>query len=324
MAREFNGTSHFLASAAALAGLSGKDRIAFSFWVYATFNADDDMLLELSANAGSNAGTFWVLGNESGTNTTWVNLRGNTGLAGEAIADGVISDGAWHHVLVNGVFSNGNTTEVESIYLDGVLLTTAASGTNENTATFGSYTLYVMSRAGTSLFADGRMADLCIWTPTTAISGTDAAALAAGARANSVRSSDIAHYWPLEGTASPEPGVVGGIDLNVTGATFVADPPTLDPYGEVYDPIDLDVMRTTSTTATLTWTPDDGPDGMSILRAPAAHTTDGSGDAYGAPGYDPATIAGATMISTGETSPYVDTGLDAGTDYTYAVIRTGA
>jgi hypothetical protein len=89
-------------------------------------------------------------------------------------------------------------------------------------------------------------------------------------------------------------------------------------------PITFTAERTTTTTATLTWgTLSDAPDGVSVLRAPGVHTTDGSGDAFGDAGYDPTTISGAAIVSENETSPYVDTGLTPGTSYTYAVIRTG-
>lgn len=90
------------------------------------------------------------------------------------------------------------------------------------------------------------------------------------------------------------------------------------------DPIAVTAERTTDTSATLTWGPvADAPNGVSVLRAPGLFTADGSGDTFGQPGYDPTTIAGAAIVASGRTSPYVDTGLAAGTDYTYAVIRTG-
>lgn len=90
------------------------------------------------------------------------------------------------------------------------------------------------------------------------------------------------------------------------------------------EPITFSAVRTNDTTATLTWgTLTDAPDGVTVLRATGEHAVDGDGDAFGEEGYDPTTISGATVIAENQTSPYVNTGLDAETTYTYAVIRTG-
>lgn len=91
-----------------------------------------------------------------------------------------------------------------------------------------------------------------------------------------------------------------------------------------YDPVNFSATRTSDTEATLAWAdPGDAPDGMSILRVTGAITVDGNGIAFGSPGYDPTTIAGSAIIADNQTSPFVDVDLDAGTDYTYAIIRTG-
>lgn len=90
------------------------------------------------------------------------------------------------------------------------------------------------------------------------------------------------------------------------------------------DPIAFTVERTSGFGATLLWGPlGDDPDGVTVLRAPGVHTTDGNGVAFGEVGYDPTTITGAVVVAEGQDSPYIDGGLDVDTSYTYAVIRTG-
>jgi hypothetical protein len=226
MARSFNGTSQYLKSASALTALGSATRIAIAFWINTTFASDDDILLETSANSNSNVGAFKVIGDESSSGRFWVDFLGNIGkTSGKVVPP---SNSAWHHVLINMV---SNSTQVlESVYIDGTSQSLTLGSAFSNTGTFSSQVLYVMSRGGTALFADGSMADLCIWIPDTALGSTEASALAAGRRAGTQRTSEVAYWWPLVGTTSPEPADTGGIDLTVSGATQTTDPPALDAY----------------------------------------------------------------------------------------------
>lgn len=238
MARAFNGTSHFLQSASALAALSGVTRVSYAFWINSVFASDDDVFLELSVNSNVNAGAFDLIADDSGSGRLFAQMFGNVGTTSGDCAPP--SNNVWHHVLVNMDYSKASQ-EVDSIYVDGVsqTLTFDRYATANNTGTFGNYVLYVMSRAGTSLWADGSMADLCIWAPSSVLTLAEAQALAAGRRAGDVRTSEIAYYWPLLGGLSPEPGVVGGIDLTVTGATAAADPPQLGQTGGPAAPLGM-------------------------------------------------------------------------------------
>lgn len=224
MARSFNGTSDFLQSASALSAISGKNYLAIGFWVKTTFAADDDMLLELSANANSNAGGVMILGNESGANKVLIKSTLTSTQAPESQFTAP-SDNVWHHLLFDMDLASPGGGYDYNLFIDGVAQTRTA-GANISTAgdTFGSYVLNVMSRNGASLFADGALADLCIWNPATPMTAVEAGNLAAGARANTVRSGEILYYWPLSGTSSPEPASVGGISLNVTGSVQTTDP----------------------------------------------------------------------------------------------------
>lgn len=325
MARAFNGTSQYLASASALSALAGKSRLAVAFWVNSVFANDDDILLELSANAFSNAGSFVVIGDPSDPANTQFSLRGDVGRNTKLLAT-KLSDSTWHHVMMNFNFGNpgggGPANEVETIFIDGSAASVTDTDTFNNTGTFTSQTLYVMSRGGASLFADGAMADLCIWAPTAALGATEAAAMYAGARANTVDSGEILYYWPLGGTTSPEPATVGSIALNVTGATQTADPPQLS----ALPPLVFTATKTDSTHVSVAWTLPDATitNGVTILRAAGDQTTtlDGAGKSPGTAGYDPSTIAGTAVVATGRTSsPYADTLPTPGV-YTYWIVRT--
>lgn len=222
MARQFNGTSNFLASASALS-LSTHARIAVGFWVKTTFAPDDSMLVELSANSNSNPGSFKILADESASGELYADIVGNVGKSSGHCAPP--TDSVWHHMLFN-LDMTASTSEVASIFVDGVSKTLTRADI-DNTGAFGDYVLYAMSRGGVGLFADGAMADLAIWAPTAPLDVTAAAALAGGARANTVHGGEVVYYWPLAGSTSPEPATVGTVALTVTGATSTADPPAL-------------------------------------------------------------------------------------------------
>lgn len=223
MARQTNGTNQSLQSAAALSTLSGTSRIAISLWLNTTFATDDDIIFELSDNSNTNGGSFKLIANESNSNSFFFDMFSTSGSkTGFSVIPPTGS--TWHHILINCNLANSSSTEVESWYVDGIAQTLTQRTFGENTGTFGSYVLNVMSRANASLFADGAVTDLCIWAPSSAISSTDAATLAGGIRANAIRNSEIAYYWPLGGTTSPEPASIGGVDLTVNGATTATDP----------------------------------------------------------------------------------------------------
>jgi hypothetical protein len=324
----FNGTSDFLASAATL-DLTPYSRIAIGFWINTTFAADDDIILEFSPNSNTNDGAFKIIGAESSSGNFWVDVNGSGGKQNGNVAPP--SDNTWHQITIN-LLTTSPSTVVESIYFDGVSQTLTRSGGTPG-GTFGNYTLYVMSRAGTALFEDGKLADLAIWAPATALSSSDAAALTAGTRAGSVRTSEIVYYWELLGVTSPEPADIGSTALTVTGATGSTGPPALDPTNPSAE---LDVTATitavgatngTSTlTGTATITAAGTATGIAALTATAAITptatsngtaavtataniteTDTAIGAATLTGTATITAAGTVTVLSGPTSPIVVT-----------------
>lgn len=329
MARQFDGVNDFMASAVSLALLAGKQRLAIGMWVLSDWASDDDILWEMSENTNVSTGSFRFVANSSELSKPVVVSKGSDGEPTTMKVDaGGPTSGEWTHVLLNLNLGNsgiGGVYEVESLWFNGVQSTMTNEGAPDSVGTYSDHVFYVMSRAGTALFMDGRAADLCIWLPVSPIVGADATALAAGTRAIEVRTSEIAYYWPIEGIESPEPGLIGGVPLTVSGATFIEDPPSLDAVPET-QPVEFEVNRTGMTTVSIDWgtTPGDAPYGLTIYRIVGSYTQDGSGDDFGDVDYDPSTISGAAVIATGETtSPYLDSGLDGAEVYTYFIVRTG-
>jgi len=86
---------------------------------------------------------------------------------------------------------------------------------------------------GGSLFTtmwDGDLAEFAIYTA--ALNDAEVALLAAGTPASAVRAANLAAYYPLLGTTSPEPDVQGGTALTlVNGPTPAPHPPLLSSAG---------------------------------------------------------------------------------------------
>lgn len=218
MARQFNGTDQALNSASALT-LSTHPVITLSFWMYwDAFADDDDLAAEYTNNFNAKNG-FIVDPNESGTSKFMCGMSGSVGGLYWLDVFTRPSAATWHQYI----FEFNRTTPSNAVWVDNssqsltLNVHTLVGGTNYDDATF-----YLMSRGVASLFGAGRLFEFAIYDGT----------LTAGNRTSlqtsspSVVGSPIYH-WPICGTASPEPAAAGGIDMTVTGATFVANPSSL-------------------------------------------------------------------------------------------------
>src|SRR4029077_5613301 len=73
------------------------------------------------------------------------------------------TSGVWHHLAVIYDMSQAAASEV-NLYIDGVLQTALSQTYNSNNSgKFGTYPLYLFSRAGTSSFSGGEMDDLQLY-----------------------------------------------------------------------------------------------------------------------------------------------------------------
>lgn len=133
-----------------------------SFWMYWDAYANDDKLaMEYGANYATNSG--FLIDPNSGAPASGLFQAGvgSTG-APNAVSMARPSAAAWHHYafLFDRTTGTGLST---AIYVDGALQSVSAAGTSNNTAdNFGNNNLYLLSRAGTSLYGAGKLQNLAI------------------------------------------------------------------------------------------------------------------------------------------------------------------
>jgi hypothetical protein len=223
-ARQTNGVDQCLQTASNI-NLSTYAQIAVQMWLWVdSFSNTDRLAMELSEDI-DNGHTDAFLANSGNSTTGQFSV-------GMALGSGVYNErsfiqpsgGAWHHIVFNINRGQPGSNEILSVFVDGVsqLLQTEFAG--DSTGNFGSYPLNLMARNCASLWLAGRIAEVAIWGGVT-LSPADIATLynnGNGRLATEVGS--VTHYWRLLGDASPEPATVGGVNMNVTGATQVTHP----------------------------------------------------------------------------------------------------
>lgn len=226
MARSFNGTTD---SGSVPLDLSFTPRAAVSFWLYWNAYASNNAValeLAVAANWLADSG-FVVRPNDIGS----AQFGARMGQAG--VQSGFYfsrpSAAAWHHVLVAFDRALAASSEV-SVYVDGAAQSMTNDVSNNLTTNFGAGTTLRVMNTAVNQRGAGRMADLALWTGATLPSAADAAALAAGRRANwGGLSVQPAYYWPMvEGSGAP---AAGGGAITWVGGAPIADPPQLDPFG---------------------------------------------------------------------------------------------
>jgi concanavalin A-like lectin/glucanase superfamily protein len=225
MARRFNGVDQFGSSASPI-DLSAYSQISISLWLWwDSFANDDDVAMDFGDSGGGPAG-FVIDPNDSGS-AVWAAYSFDAGVTNLEKANCARpSPAAWHHIVVNIDRTLGAASAVTKIYFDGIDQG-ATNGGGDSSGNFGSAVLYLMSVEGTSLFGAGCQAEPAIYGGMN-LSPTDVSNLwngGAGQLATKVQGSSLKHYWRMKGDISPEPALVGGIDLNLTGSPPKADHP---------------------------------------------------------------------------------------------------
>lgn len=227
MARDFNGSNQYGTIAL---DLSAYSTLTLAFWLYAdvwkTSAGQYDVIFEFTTDGQANNGGFHIYsGNDVGS-TEGLNVahRGNVGTS---IANfGAASrpaTGAWHHYAA--IYDFSLSTNEVNLYVDGVLKTASSRpGNSNNTGTFANSTLYIASRAGSSLFVDCKLADIGIYSKS--LSADEVAALAKGYSVRRVAPASLIEAWPFFGRASPEPGIKGH-SVTLTNSPAQADHPPI-------------------------------------------------------------------------------------------------
>ena len=158
-AASFNGTSSF---ASAAIDLTAQNKITLEFWLKeASWGTTDALGFEFSTNQNTNAGTFLVdpnLSTPSGNVNFGVSKGDGTNYNQGSIPQP--SANAWHHFVM---LLDRTVSTPPTAYVDAVVKTTTPSINTTMGDNFASNTLYIMSRAGTSLFNTGTMSKVAIY-----------------------------------------------------------------------------------------------------------------------------------------------------------------
>jgi hypothetical protein len=209
MARSFNGTSDNIAFVTDVnLPLSTSDRSVFC-WINCgpSSGGGYTTLFEYGQNT-PNAGVFWYLHGSvlalDSFNTVWdatVNVASNT----------------WRAVG----WTYSSPTSI--MYVDGVQDSTNAGNG------FSTVSIPANCHIGTDFlnrYYAGQMAELAVWN--VKLTAAEMAALAKGARPNTIRPSALKAWWPLGGIQSPEPDLSGlANNGTLTGTNPAFGPPVM-------------------------------------------------------------------------------------------------
>lgn len=226
MSRQFNGTSDYAVTTATL-NLSTYNTLTLAGWMWWDVNANDDDSACFFGSSGS-AGMFLWIPNHSGSGgKAEAQHRGNVGLSGASYTRP--SAAAWHHYVLMFDMSSGSNEVV--VWVDGASAPGLGNdgNNNDNTSTFGNFLLAFMANTSGALNAAGRLAGWGLWGRI--LTTTERGNLAAGRRPVTVTANLVA-AWDMAAAGSSETDASGnGHNLNYTGTTVVADPPSLDGVG---------------------------------------------------------------------------------------------
>ena len=141
--------------------------VAEGLFYFNSFNGTDDLGFETGTFYGSNGSIHFNPNASAPSNTMVAFLNRNFSGGGDQMNSASFSRPSaanWHHIVI--VFDIATTSQEEvAMYVDGVLQSRISKPqSNESTGNFGSNPLYLMSRAGTALFSQGKMQHFALYT----------------------------------------------------------------------------------------------------------------------------------------------------------------
>jgi len=208
MARDFNGSSDNLENTA------GAPATAAPLTISAWFNAD---LLHAgaiasiidSAGVGSATERFQLMARVDGV----IRFQArDSGGQGDAETSTTYSAGAWNHAC--GIERSATD---RSAYLNG-----GGKGTNTVSRVPLGLDATSIGMRNSDNFFNGRIGHVAMWDVD--LSDSEVASLAAGVSPRKIRPGNLVYYAPINGQ-SPEPDIVGGLDMTVAGTTVAEEPP---------------------------------------------------------------------------------------------------
>jgi PKD repeat protein len=158
----FNGTSD---SGSIPLNLSGTSKVTIEFWLkWSQYANNDALAMEFTPNFNSNAGGFLVDPNAGAFGGTF-GIAIGTNEDRNSVYFQRPSAGVWHHYAIVIDTTAPSATEITP-YVDGQQMPVQQESTETGQGTFANSTLYLMSRAGSSLFGSGSLDELAIYNTT--------------------------------------------------------------------------------------------------------------------------------------------------------------
>ncbi len=236
IARQFDGISDYVVTASALT-LSGSPKLTLAFWLWwdAYDNLDANSLLALG-NGTSQTGTIYLAPNSTaGTFKAFVLDAPATQFSYEFARP---SAAAWHHYVMSMDRSLTGAAQLTGLWVDGATPGSLAIVTADDlTGNWIDDVVYSMSYLSGTFPGAGRLAEEAWYSGYNFVQADVDALYNGGAGAIASAVGTPTYYWRIPGLASPEPFSVGGINLTVSGTTFVAHPFTdAPPMGQALLP----------------------------------------------------------------------------------------
>ncbi len=160
-AYDFDGTDDDAISSSTI-NLTGTEVITLVAWFnWDAFDDNDDLMWESSTNYNNNQGAVINDTNASGSIFQLGISHNTSNRRRESIAQ--LSDDTWYHLAV--VYDASTSNGDIKIYINGVAQATDIDEDDLGATTnFGNFTWYFMSRGGTSLFGNGKLTELAIFS----------------------------------------------------------------------------------------------------------------------------------------------------------------
>ena len=221
MARSFNGTSDVI-SIGTSTTLDFADPTPFTVavWAYAA-TVTSGNLMSVFEKGYDGAFEQWFLRFNDGPPLTL--QFGGFGSGQATLTSSTVTTGTWYHVAGTYVPTSGGNGNW-ALYVNGISVATATNTQGpEHSAEPPAIGAAIFSGAP-QRFLNGRAADAAGWN--VVLSAGEIAALANGARPNTIRPTALQGWWPLDGLQSPEPDLSGkATNGTVTGTALAPGGP---------------------------------------------------------------------------------------------------
>lgn len=220
MARLFDGVDDAISTPSIDLSAVATITVACWVWLDSIPASGDKIIFETSTNFNANNS---IICYQNVNGIVYFYTSGTTGMYNGGHFDHP-SVGAWHHYAFR--IDKGLTSgEAMDVYVDGASAAITRTHDADTGAVLSNQPLYLMARAGTGIFAAGRMAEFAIYNAL--LTPDEIAVLAKGMPPSRVRSNSLAIYLPLWGPPADLSG--NGNNGTLIGTSVVDHAPTA-PY----------------------------------------------------------------------------------------------